>query len=126
MSQMHLELADGKTEYRPGQSLEGVAFWELAEAPRTIEVRLYWQTQGKGTVDLEIVRTVTFNGVAAQDRRPFRIELPAGPYSVSGKLVSIVWGVELVAEPKGDSDNIEITISPTGREVRLDRGETKE
>ena len=122
MSALNLQLADAKTKYRPGERLEGVAFWELSEKPRSLEVRLYWRTQGKGTVDLEIVRSVAFDGVALNDRRPFSMELPPGPYSVSGKLVSIVWGVELVAEPGGQSDHLEITISPSGEEVRLDRG----
>jgi hypothetical protein len=121
MSRMNLELADGKTRYRPGGMLEGVAFWELDQAPRSLEVRLYWRTQGKGTVDLEIVRSVKFDGAGARDRRSFQIPLPPGPYSFSGKLVSVVWGVELVAEPKGDAANVEITMSPTGEEVRLDR-----
>jgi hypothetical protein len=123
MSSLSLQLADARTKYRPGERVEGVAFWELPELPRSLEVRLYWRTQGKGTVDLEIVRSVTFEGVALNDRRPFSFDLPTGPYSVSGKLVSIVWGVELVAEPGGKADNVEITISPTGEEVRLDRGE---
>jgi hypothetical protein len=125
MSRMNLELADGKTRYRPGGTLEGVAFWELDQAPRSLEVRLYWRTQGKGTVDLEIVRSVKFDGVGARDRRSFQIPLPAGPYSFSGKLVSVVWGVELVSEPKGDAANVEITMSPTGEEVRLDRAGAK-
>ena len=123
MSSLNLQLADARTKYRPGERLEGVAFWELAEVPRSLEVRLYWRTQGKGTVDLEVVRSVKLEGIAATDRRPFSVELPPGPYSVSGKLVSIVWGIELVAEPGGQSDNLEITISPSGEEVRLDRGE---
>jgi hypothetical protein len=118
---LHLELANRKLRYRPGETMEGVAFWELDDAPGSVEVRLYWQTQGKGTVDLEIVQTVPFPGAVARDRKPFRITLPAAPYSVSGKLVSIVWGVELVAEPKGLSTHLEILISPTGEEVRLDR-----
>ena len=122
MSRMNLHLADDRTKYRPGERLEGVAFWELDGAPKSIEVRLYWRTQGKGTVDLEIVRSVPFPGAGANDRRPFSIDLPPGPYSVSGKLVSIVWGVELLAEPKGDAANVEITLSPTGEEVRLDLG----
>ena len=125
MRRMSLQLADAKTRYRPGEQLEGVAFWELDDAPRSIEVRLYWRTQGKGTVDLEVVRSVKFQNVEARDRRPFGMAMPPGPYSVSGKLVSVVWGVELVAEPKGDSDNVEITLSPTGLEVRLDRGAGK-
>jgi hypothetical protein len=121
MSRMHLELADGKTKYRPGEVVEGVAFWELAAQPQSVDVRLYWRTQGKGTVDLEVVRNVKFTQMGPQDRRPFRLELPASPYSVSGKLVSIVWGVEVVAEPGGDSTSVEIALSPTGEEVRLDR-----
>ena len=121
MSRMHLELADGKTKYLPGETIEGVAFWDLPVAPKTREARLYWRTQGKGTVDLELVGTVPFDRPAPQDRRPFRIDVPAAPYSVSGKLISIVWGVELVSEPAGEAANIDLVISPTGEEVRLDR-----
>lgn len=125
MSRMHLELADGKTKYLPGETMEGVAFWDLAAVPNFIEVRLFWRTQGKGTVDLQIVHTVRFDQPKLQDRRPFRMEMPASPYSVSGKLVSIVWGLELVSEPAGDAATIEIVLSPTGEEVRLGKVETK-
>lgn len=125
MSRLHLELADSKSKYRPGEALEGVAFWELDAAPRSIEVRLFWRTQGKGTVDVEVVQALPFSGVGARDRRPFRFELPAGPYSVSGSLVSVVWGVEVVAEPGGDASSTEITLSPTGEEVRLTRVDGK-
>jgi hypothetical protein len=121
MNRMHLELADGKTKYRPGETVEGVAFWELFSAPQSIEVRLFWRTRGEGLVDLEIVRNVKFTPVGPQDRRPFRLVLPAAPYSVTGKLISIVWGVEVVSEPQGDSANIDFTLSATGEEVRLDR-----
>ena len=123
MKPLELQLANSKTKYRPGERLEGVAFWNLPDAPKSIELRFYWRTQGKGTVDLEVIRSVKFDGPPASDRRAFSMDLPAGPYSVSGKLVSIVWGVELVAEPQGDSDNVEIVLSPTGEEVRLDRPE---
>lgn len=122
---MHLELADSKTRYRPGETIEGVAFWELAQAPQWIEVRLFWQTRGKGTVDLEAVRVQRFTDIALQDRRPFRLALPAGPFSVSGKLVSIVWGIEVVSEPHGESANVELVVSPTGEEIRLEAVEVK-
>jgi hypothetical protein len=121
MSSMTLELADGKTKYRPGEWVEGVAFWSLTAAPESIEVRIYWRTQGKGTQDLEIVRNVKFTQVGLEDRRPFRLQLPAAPYSFSGKLITLAWGVEIVVEPAGESSNIEIILSPTGEEVRLDR-----
>ncbi len=122
---MNLELADGKTSYRPGEAVEGVAFWELDAPPESVEVRLYWQTQGKGMVDLEVVTSVLFEEIGPRDRKPFRIELPDRPYSCSGKLVSIVWGVELVSEPEGEAASVKIVVSPTGQEVRLDKGAGK-
>jgi hypothetical protein len=121
MSRMKLELAEGRTRYRPGETLEGAATWDLDQAPNLLEVRLYWRTRGRGTVDLEIVRSVKFEGARAQERRPFKIALPPGPYSFSGTLVSVAWGVELVAEPKGDAADVEITLSPTGLAVKLNR-----
>jgi len=121
MSSINLELADGKTRYRPGEWVEGVAFWSLSAAPESIEVRIYWRTQGKGTQDLELVRNVKFAQIGLEDRRPFRLQLPAAPYSFSGKLITLAWGVEVVGEPAGESANIDITVSPTGEEVRLDR-----
>src|SRR5882672_9262525 len=114
MTRILLEMAGGKTKYRPGEAVEGVAFWELDAAPIAIELRLFWRTQGKGTVDVEVVQSMPVAKPAAKDRKPFRFPLPAGPYSVSGKLVSIVWGVELVAEPSVDASSVEIVVSPTG------------
>ena len=101
--------------------IEGVAFWELPELPKVLELRLFWRTQGKGTVDHQVVTTVAFDGAQPTDRRPFRFALPAEPYSVSGILVSIVWGLELVAEPNVGSAAVEIILSPTGEEVRLEK-----
>jgi hypothetical protein len=124
MSRLHLELADSKTKYRPGEAVEGVAFWELDAPPNSVEIRLFWRTQGKGTVDVEVVHSQPC-GKGQNDRRPFRIVLPAGPYSVSGTLVSIVWGVELVTEPSGDSTSTDIVVSPTGEEIRLVKVDTK-
>lgn len=120
MSTLQIELADGKTKYLPGETVEGVAFWDLPETPKAVELHLYWGTRGKGTVDFQIVETVRFDGIAAQDRRPFRMTLPPSPYSVSGTFVSIVWGIEIVTDPKGSVENSTMfTMSPTGEEVKL-------
>jgi len=121
MSRLQLELADGKTKYRPGEAVEGVAFWELDGPPKSIEIRLFWRTQGKGTVDVGVVQSLPHSGSGPRDRRPFRFVLPPGPYSVSGTLISIVWGVEIVTEPSADSASVEITVSPTGEEIRLQK-----
>jgi hypothetical protein len=117
---LHVELADGRTKYRPGETLEGVAFWDLEAAPATVEVRLFWRTQGKGTVDLAVVSVKRFDGVGAKDRRAFQIPLPPGPYSFSGTLISLVWGLELVALPKEEACEQEILVAPGGAEIRLE------
>src|SRR5260221_12735098 len=71
MSRLQLELADDKTKYRPGEAVEGVAFWELDGPPKSIEIRLFWRTQGKGTVDAESVECQPQGGTGTRGRRPF-------------------------------------------------------
>jgi hypothetical protein len=116
-----VRLEIGKNQWRPGETLEGTVSWELTGAPGAVEVRLSWETQGKGTQDTKIVQRVRFDNPALSDRKPFRIELPEGPYSFSGKLVSLAWSVEAVGESGGKSGRVELTISPTGSEILLHR-----
>jgi hypothetical protein len=99
--------------------VEGTAKWLLSEAPQTVELRLFWYTKGKGTQDIEIVESVPFEHPQLEDARPFRVTLPASPYSFSGKLISLLWALELVAKPGEQSVRVEITMSPTGEEVVL-------
>jgi hypothetical protein len=45
--------------------------------------------------------------------------LPLAPYSFSGKLISLIWGLELVLEPSQETARFEFTLSPTGEEIML-------
>ena len=47
------------------------------------------------------------------------LEEPEAPHSFSGALISLIWAVELLVEPGGLSERIEITVSPTGEEILL-------
>lgn len=47
------------------------------------------------------------------------MRLPADPYSFSGTLISLVWALEVVAEPGGAAGRIDVVVSPTGNEIRL-------
>jgi hypothetical protein len=60
---------------------------------------------------------LSFDGAGAEDRHEFRLRLPSGPYSFSGKLISLIWALEVVAEPGADAGRQDITLSPTGREL---------
>jgi hypothetical protein len=114
-----VETSDGTTSFRPGDMVEGTVRWHFAEAPREVELRLFWHTEGRGDQDVDVVQTVPFANPGAVDRRTFRIPLPEGPYSFSGKLITLAWGLEAVARPGDWSGRAGITLSPTGEEILL-------
>jgi hypothetical protein len=124
MSWIQIETRDGVNAFHPGDDVEGTVRWKLDEPPSSFELRLFWYTQGKGDQDVGVVETLPFEAPAAEDRRPFRFRLPAGPWSFSGKLISLLWALEAVAEPGAQAERLELTVSPTGREIALPQGPT--
>lgn len=109
----------GRLAFLPGETLTGAAGWSLPEAPRSAEIRLFWHTKGKGTRDVRVVATVPLDQPGASEVRPFTIALPTEPWSTDGRLVSLVWTLELVLEPGGRNVHRELVISPTGQTVPL-------
>src|SRR5262245_43430530 len=103
MNSLHVEPLDGRTAFEPGQSIEVQARWEFDEPPQAVELRLVWSTRGKGEADLGVAQTVRFENPSASESRQCTLELPESPYSFSGKLISLIWTIELEAEPSGDS-----------------------
>jgi hypothetical protein len=119
VSELKVETEGGRLDYRPGEEVRGTASWSLEEPPRAVELRLFWRTEGKGTQDIGLAETVPFEGAGQQDHRDFRLRLPEAPYSFSGKLVSLVWALELVAKPGALAGRTDVVITPTGREILL-------
>ena len=76
-------------------------------------------TSGKGTSDIGIVTTQSFDHPVAIDERPFHFVAPPEPYSFSGKLISLLWALELVIEPDSVAERQEIVIAPQGKEILL-------
>jgi hypothetical protein len=116
MTGLHIDLAGDRRAFQPGESVEGRVSWTVNGAS-SAEVRLFWYTRGKGTEDVGLVDTVAFPDPQTTDQRTFRFVLPDAPYSFSGKLVSIVWAIELILEPGPSVERREFVMSPTGREV---------
>ncbi len=121
MSKVQIATAGAKRNYRPGEELSGVAGWLLERAPEKVELRLFWHTQGKGTEDVVVVETVPFGNPQPEEARPFQIRIPDAPYSFSGRLISLLWALELIVKPGNKSDRLEIVVSPTGEEILLDQ-----
>ena len=119
MSLIQVQIRDGYTAFRPGDVVEGTVLWQLQPGPTEVEARLFWYTQGKGDQDVGIVETIPYANPAPSDRRQFRFQLPEGPYSFSGKLISLEWAIEVVAQPGDVAGRTGITVSPTGDEIRL-------
>ena len=88
---------DGNESRRPGDIIELVGEWSFDQAPESLEARLFWFTRGKGTQDVGIVETQPVGLLQMSGRERFRFKLPEAPYSFSGRLISIIWAVELVA-----------------------------
>ena len=110
----------GDHRYLPGEEIEGVAAWRAERAPAALELRLFWFTSGKGTEDLEIVQRVAFEAPLSVERRTFKLRLPDEPYSLSGRLVSLRWAVELVALPDDrDATRVDVVVAPERRPLVL-------
>lgn len=120
MRDVIVEIEGGRRSFRPLEELRGRVRWMLDGARvDSIAVQLLWHTQGKGTQDADVVETVTIEQPPPRGERTFSIQLPAGPYSCSGKLLSIVWKLQTVVEPGDDVTQTDLVIAPGDAEVDL-------
>ncbi len=119
MSNVSISIRDGRTDFSPGDRIELQAEWQLVETPRAVEVRLVWYTRGKGDTDVCVVDEARFDQSQSFGQRQCNFQLPAAPYSFSGKLVSLVWAVEAVVEPSGESQRLDIVVAPGAQEIDL-------
>ena len=115
MSELRIELAGGRTAFKPGEPLSGRVTWRVEDQPASAELRLFWYTSGKGTQDVGVVNTMAFAAPRPDDQRDFTLPLPREPYSFSGTLISLVWAIELIVEPGGHVERQEFVLSATGR-----------
>jgi hypothetical protein len=119
MSKLDILLHEDKAALAPRETLGGTIRWNLDANPRCLELSLFWYTAGKGTRDVGVVETRRFEEPGAFGSRDFAFTLPDGPYSFSGRLISLIWAVELTCSPGSETVRREIVLSPTGHEVLL-------
>lgn len=116
---LKINLSDPHPSFSPGQQIPVKLEWSLEKPTEKIELRLVWNTVGKGDQDLSVEQTWRYLEPRPEDYRTEMITLPEGPYSCSGKLLSVVWAFELIEFPSADSTRVEFTLGPGGREARL-------
>ena len=89
MTDLSLDLA-GRSAFEPGQTVPVTAKWNLQTPLDAVELRVVWNTAGRGDVDLQIAEAVRIESSHPSDTRQMTLTLPRQPYSYSGKLVSLV------------------------------------
>jgi len=119
MDRLSIVLEDDKAAFAPREAIRGTVEWNLDTSPHYLELSLFWYTMGKGTRDIGVIQTLRFDQPGPRDQRGFSFTLPAGPYSFSGKLISLLWALELTCSPGSETARQEITVSPTGHEIVL-------
>ena len=111
---------ESRSSFAPGETVQGTVQWNFGQDnPEAIELSLFWRTAGKGTRDVGVVETVKFDSPGSLGWKDFSFKLPTGPYSFSGKLISILWALEATAWPGGQTARRNIIVSPSGEEVVL-------
>jgi hypothetical protein len=121
MNNLKIETTDNKIEYLPSERVRGTCSWSFDTTPKGIELRLFWYTSGKGTADFNTVEVFSVNEPLKEGKRDFSFTLPAIPWSFSGELISLMWAIEMIAEPGGETERFEITVSPSGKKILLER-----
>jgi len=119
MDKLSIKLHDDKTVFAPRDTVQGVIEWNLDSNPRRLDLSLFWYTAGRGTRDVGMVHQMPLESPGMHGSKEFSFSLPDGPLSVSGKLVSVIWAIELTCSPGSETTRRVITLSVTGKEVVL-------
>ncbi len=120
MEKLSIVLNEDKAAFAPRETIRGTVRCSLDAGIRHLVLSLFWYTAGKGTRDVGVIETRQFDEPGAVGWKDFSFTLPDGPYSFSGKLISLIWALELTCSPGSDTVRREITVSPTGQEIILD------
>ena len=117
---IQIDLDNRATHFSPGEAIGGTIQWnQLNKSPEKIDIRLIWYTMGKGDTDNQIVDAHVVENSQDQGEERFSFSAPGRPYSFSGKLISLVWAIEVVALPSRESERVEFEISPTRDQIVL-------
>ncbi len=116
MPDISIQLDGGRLSHRPGERITGQVNWSGSAAAR---LELLWTTRGRGDVDTQVVAHCSWTGdVAVPQSRPFAFDLPATPWSFSGKLVTLLWRLRLVLDG-GLETAADIVVSPVELPIDL-------
>lgn len=117
MNEFEIQIENDQTAFQPGDEIRGKAKWFLEKQQEALTLGLFWRTSGRGTQDIGVPCSQTFDNPPMVGEKVFSIKCPPGPYSFSGRLISIDWGLELTGEKGKNAAIINLTIAPNGKEI---------
>lgn len=111
--------------YDCGEPVGVTVRWsELPANTETLEIRLIWFTRGKGDRDVRIVACHRIAQPSTNGSETVNFDSPGQPYSFSGKLISLIWAVEVIVFPARQAELAELVIAPGGNEIQLEQLQT--
>jgi hypothetical protein len=119
--------ADGRENiegvFLPGEEVVVEVTWDPQSSFRGFDLRLVWETDGKGTDDRETVLRETWESeLRGEMKKSVRWILPRGPLSCDGSLLRIRWFVDCYINPAGIRARRDVVLSSTGAPVVLPKG----
>ncbi len=119
-------------DYTPGDVISGTVLWtpesigksNNAKSAKEARVSLFYQTSGRGTKEVHVIAEQAWP--AEQIKGQFQFTLPRQPYSFSGRLIALTWGLEAVSASGKETSLYEITLTPTGEPIILDAIDKKD
>lgn len=118
MSWLSITLDGERRAYRPGERVRGTVSWMVEGKPESVAVHLVWYTEGKGDQDVGIGASAELQP-GTEGSAEFDLTVPRGPWSFAGKLISLLWAVELAVEPEIASTREAIVVGPGEAPIQL-------
>jgi hypothetical protein len=116
---LRLELRKTESVYRPGEPLEGTAYWSFLSQPKKLTIQLNWFTEGKGDEDFDTALEQEWIPSEANGQLSFRLVTPRAPLSLDGTLIRICWRLEFSSEKPDEEFVLPIVISQSGQPIAL-------
>jgi hypothetical protein len=115
---VEIRLLEERACWSPGETVRAEVRWEVPVPPEGVEVRLLWETRGRGDREEGVAAQVDLPAPAALGRESVQLSLPEGPWSYEGRILQIAWLVDAILWPSGEQARAELVLSPTGHALQ--------
>lgn len=101
----------------PSSALTVEVRWAQPAPPGRITARFTWRTEGKGDSDTGEGTSASVAAPTASGHAELRIVAPDGPLTFHGRLLSVLWTLELTGG--GETLELPVVVAPDGTPRKL-------